>query len=266
MPPPRWTSPRPTPTPFTADFPGYQVDLQVGSNTISVKVTAEDGTTTQTYTVTVTRAAPPASSDASLSGLSLSGVTLSPTFAGDTVSYTASVANGVSSTTVTATKNQAAATVVITPDDADASATGYQVGLNVGSNTITVKVTAADGVTTRTYTVTVTRAATGAAPSDITLQAKVLVTGTVYEPQGGVIVAVRVRTDSYAEPQGSLTLTVQTSPNIGDLAWTDYIPFTATVTFSPADFFGYYDSDSDSGFYQAIKYVARLQDLGRQYA
>ncbi len=90
------------------------------------------------------------------------------------------------------------------------------------------------------------------------LQAKVLVTGTVYEPQGGVIVAVRVRTDSYAEPQGSLTLTVETSP-VSALAWTDYIPFTKTVTFNPTDFFGYYDSDSDSGFYEAIKYVARLR-------
>ena len=91
------------------------------------------------------------------------------------------------------------------------------------------------------------------------LEAKVLVTGTVYEPQGGVIVAVRVRTDSYAEPQGSLTLTVQTSPNSA-LAWDDYFPLAATtVTFSPADFFGYYDSDSASGFYQAIKYVARLR-------
>ena len=91
------------------------------------------------------------------------------------------------------------------------------------------------------------------------LQAKVLVTGTVYEPQGGVIVGVRVRTDSYAEPQGSLTLTVQTSPNSA-LAWDDYFPLAATtVTFTPADFFGYYDSDSESGFYQAIKYVARLR-------
>ena len=34
-----------------------------------------------------------------------------------------------------------------------------------------------------------------------------------------------------------------------------------TVTFKPADFFGYYDSDSDSGFYQAIKYVARFRIL-----
>ena len=92
------------------------------------------------------------------------------------------------------------------------------------------------------------------------LQAKVLVTGTVYEPQGGVIVAVRVRTDSYAEPQGSLTLTVQNFKDSAN-AWSDFTPFTTTVTFIPADFFGYYDSDSDSGFYQAIKYVARFRIL-----
>ncbi len=89
--------------------------------------------------------------------------------------------------------------------------------------------------------------------TDAALQAKVLVTGTVYEPQGGVIVAVRVRTDSYEKPQGSLTLTVQ---SLSDSAkpGTDYLPFTGTVTFGPDDFFGYYDS----GFFEAIKYVARF--------
>ncbi len=199
--------------------------------------------------------APAASSDASLSGLSLSGVTLTPTFSGGTTTgYTASVANSVSATTVTATLNHAAATVEITPVDADASAAGHQVNLDVGSNTISVKVTAADGVTTRTYTVTVTRAAPGAAPSDITLSATVLVTGTVYEPQGGVIVAVRVRTDSYEKPQAPLTLTVRSFPDTAHEG-TDYLPFTETVTFSPADFFGYYDS----GFFEAIKHAARFR-------
>ena len=101
----------------------------------------------------------PASTDASLSGLSLSGVTLSPAFSSATTSYTASVANSVSSITVTATQNHAAATVAITPDDANASASGHQVSLNVGSNTVTVKVTAEDRTTSRTYTLTVTRAA-----------------------------------------------------------------------------------------------------------
>ncbi len=89
--------------------------------------------------------------------------------------------------------------------------------------------------------------------TDAALQAKVLVTGTVYEPQGGVIVAVRVRTDSYERPQGSLTLIVQSFSDTAKPG-TDYTPFAESVTFNPADFFGYYDS----GFFEAIKYVARF--------
>ena len=62
------------------------VGLVVGSgNVIAVVVTAQDGKTTQTYTVTVTRAG---SADASLSALSLSGVTLTPAFASGTVRRT----------------------------------------------------------------------------------------------------------------------------------------------------------------------------------
>ena len=57
------------------------VPLAVGSNVITVEVTAQNGETTATYTVTVTRAG---SGDAALSGLSLSGVTLSPAFAAGT--------------------------------------------------------------------------------------------------------------------------------------------------------------------------------------
>ena len=59
---------------------------------ITVTVTAEDedGDATKTYTVMVTRAAADAS-DATLSALSLSGVTLDPAFAPATRSYTATV-------------------------------------------------------------------------------------------------------------------------------------------------------------------------------
>ena len=49
------------------------VALAVGINVITIEVTAEDGETTQTYSVTVTRAEP-LSTDATLSGLTLSGV------------------------------------------------------------------------------------------------------------------------------------------------------------------------------------------------
>ena len=54
---------------------GFQVDLEVGENTIKVRVTAEDGSTTRTYTVVVTRAEPLASPDALLSNLDERNVT-----------------------------------------------------------------------------------------------------------------------------------------------------------------------------------------------
>ena len=134
---------------------GDQVDLAVGETTISVEVTAQDGLTTRTYMVTVTRAG---SADAILSALSLSGVTLTPAFASGTTAYTASVAHGVTETTVTASASDAYAGVEVTPEDADDRTLGDQVDLAVGETTISVEVTAQDGLTTRTYMVTVTRA------------------------------------------------------------------------------------------------------------
>ena len=52
-----------------ADTEGFQVDLEVGANTIRVRVTAEDGTTTRTYTMVVTREASRVSADALASNL-----------------------------------------------------------------------------------------------------------------------------------------------------------------------------------------------------
>ena len=98
------------------------------------------------------------STDATLSALSLSGVTLSPGFAADTLTYTASVSNDVTSTKVTATANDDGATVAIVPADADDTADGHQVALAVGDTAVSVTVTAEDGTTTQTYAVTVTRA------------------------------------------------------------------------------------------------------------
>ena len=136
-----------------ADADGV-IPLAVGSNVITIEVTAEDGNTAKTYTVTVTRAAPPLSTDATLSGLTLSDVTLA--FASATTEYTASVANDVTQTTVTPTlSNDGAAYAIKLDGVADADGT---VELSVGSNVITVEVTAQDGNTAKTYTVTVTRA------------------------------------------------------------------------------------------------------------
>ena len=135
--------------------PGSEVSLAVGANEIAVTATAEDGFTTKTYTVTVTRAAAPLSEDATLRTLSLSGVDIGA-FSADSTAYAASVAHEVASTTVTATASHSAAKVTIEP--------GSEVNLAVGENAIAVTVTAEDGSTTRTYTVTVTRAEEPALP------------------------------------------------------------------------------------------------------
>ena len=131
------------------------VALAVGGNAVTIEVTAEDGQTAKTYTVTVTRAAPALSGDATLSGLALSGITLA--FDPAITAYTADVANDVTETTVTPATNHDGATYMVKLDGvADADGT---VALAVGGNAVTIEVTAEDGQTAKTYTVTVTRAA-----------------------------------------------------------------------------------------------------------
>ena len=144
------------------------VSLAVGSNVITIVVTAEDATTTRTYSVTVTRLAPP-STDATLRALTLSDVNIG-TFTTDQTSYAARVANSVSRTTVTPSVSNSGASYIIRIGgvrDADGTVT-----LSVGTNVITVVVTAQDRLTTRTYTIRVTRAAPPA--SDATLRALTL--------------------------------------------------------------------------------------------
>ena len=102
-------------------------------------------------------------SDATLNSLSVSGAMLSPAFAAELTSYSAVVGNSVPSVSVATTTSNADATVSyfdesdIALTDLDANADGHQVGLSQGENTIKVKVTSADGLTTKTYSVVVTR-------------------------------------------------------------------------------------------------------------
>ena len=123
----------------------------------------EPFTAGDTFDVAIGSKVPIPSSDATLSALGLSAGTLKPAFAADTTTYTASVANSAASVTVTATKNHADATDPVIKKGATEYADGT-VPLDVGDNAITVEVTAEDGVSTQTYTVTVTRAEASAAP------------------------------------------------------------------------------------------------------
>jgi hypothetical protein len=96
--------------------------------------------------------------NANLSGLALSQGALMPAFAADTTSYTATVANSVSSLTVTPTIAGSGATVTVNGTTVAAGSASGPITLNVGPNTITVLVTAQDS-STKSYTITVTRAA-----------------------------------------------------------------------------------------------------------
>ena len=122
----------------------------------TVVVTAShNGATVGSATVTIA-ASDALSDDATLKTLTLSGVDLG-TFSSGQTRYEATVANEVSSTTVTATPNDDEASVVIADKDGSTTGTARTVTLAEGENEITVMVTAEDGETEKTYTVTVTR-------------------------------------------------------------------------------------------------------------
>ena len=115
---------------------------------------------------TSTTNGPTLSNDATLSALSLSGVNIGAFTSGDTY-YTATVGDSVMETTVSATTNHSEASYEVklggvVDDDG-------VIPLRVGSNAITVSVTAEDGVTTKIYTINVTRE--GEFSTDATLSA-----------------------------------------------------------------------------------------------
>ena len=156
-------------TAVTSGNASSAIALAVGANALKVEVTAHDGTTKKTYTVTVTRAK---SNDATLSGLTATGSTSATgsftslsigTFASGTTSYAATVESTVTHVKLRPTVNHSGATVKVGKQGAtlttvtSGSASGAIALNSQGSTAITVEVTAEDGVTTKTYTVTMDR-------------------------------------------------------------------------------------------------------------
>jgi len=120
-------------------------------------ITAQGGNSS-----TITAATLPVSTDATLAALSTTAGTFTPVFSSATTGYAATVTYNTSSVTVTPTVNESHATV-----QAEINSGGYApvtsgspsavLNLNPGTNTIHIKVTAEDGVTTKTYTLTINR-------------------------------------------------------------------------------------------------------------
>ncbi len=125
--------------------------------------------------------------DATLSALSLSGITLDQTFtagaAGTAVtSFTATTDAAPTTVTaiLTATPTQSGASVAITPADADINTTDHEVDLDVGDTVITIAVTSSNGDVVRTYTITVTRPAGIGVPHDWDLRPPGIATGKTF--------------------------------------------------------------------------------------
>ena len=99
-----------------------------------------------------------ASSDATLSALTVSGATLTPAFSSATEQYRAVVPYSVTAATVTPTPGDSGATVAFSPSvDADTNASGHQVPLGAGQNTLDIVVTAENTIDRETYTLSLTR-------------------------------------------------------------------------------------------------------------
>ncbi|WP_312473279.1 cadherin domain-containing protein [Neobacillus sp.] len=130
------------------------IPLMVGSNTITVFVTAEDGTTVKPYTLNLTRKAP--SSNADLSKLTVSAGTLSPAFNPSIKQYNVSVPNGTDQIRLTPTVADSYATVTVGGNPVTSGQESGLISLGAGKNSIPIVVTAQDG-TTATYTVLVNR-------------------------------------------------------------------------------------------------------------
>jgi hypothetical protein len=135
---------------ITLDGPGT-------TKVVSIIVTAPNGTS-RTYTITVKRATP--SSDETLSDLTVDPGSLDPDFASGIENYRVDVADNVDSVLISATKSDPNA--VMSALNAVIAAAGTPAGqvsipLNRRRTAVDITVTAQNGVSTRTYTITVIR-------------------------------------------------------------------------------------------------------------
>lgn len=116
---------------------------------------ADDGATSPNNCSTSTTSTPPTPSNADLTSLRLLCCRLNPVFSYGTTSYTSSVTGGNLVADAVFTKRSSSATVTYNPaTDDNPRLPGHQWNLTQGTNVVSVTVTS--GVTSKTYTVTIT--------------------------------------------------------------------------------------------------------------
>ncbi|WP_181592909.1 cadherin-like beta sandwich domain-containing protein [Paenibacillus sp. YN15] len=143
-------------SPATSGTP-KTIALTAGPNTVTIVVTALNQPASKTYTVTINRASA-ASGDATLASLTLGKGSLSPVFHPDTASYTVGAGYSMSSVAITPIANSASHQSITVNGAAVISGSAKVVSLSPGVNTVTIVVKAENNAT-KTYTLTITRAA-----------------------------------------------------------------------------------------------------------
>jgi|GEM_PF-820453 len=147
---------------------------------IELRVRAPDGATERVYALTATN-----NPAADLRDLSLSPVELHPsTFATSQQAYTAYAAYSVESVRVTATRRHGVETLTVNGQQVTSGQASDPIALELGANLITVVATAPDQYTSKSYSITVTRA-TEAQSSDATLSGISVYQATSFQPDNG---------------------------------------------------------------------------------
>lgn len=193
--------------------------------------------------------------DADLSNLFISGGVFGQTFDPEMTSYSADVDNSVSNITVTPTLSDTKAAVSVNGISVLNEQASAAINLNEGSNTINVVVTALDGITTKTYTITVVRNKAGvtsvtAVNASIDSNKKVTVTGAISSIIGQ-LVTVRI-----TDPKGNLEyINNSVSSMTGNFTFTYSmadalkgrynVVIGGTGIVSPATTYFYYGPDAD---------------------
>ena len=178
------------------------IPLSVGLNTISVAVTDNGGTTVSNYNINATR-----TGDPDLADITLSAGTLSPAFAPGTTNYTVNVPYNTKSISVTSTLVDTTGTIVVNNKYVPTGVKSPTFLLVTGLNTITITTTAADGVTTKTYTLTVT------VPSAPSSNANL---ATLGQSVGRLTPSFTTGTTSYTDNVSNATATITLKPVSSD--------------------------------------------------
>lgn len=145
----------PTPTQATTNVDGvasFTVTNTKSENVVyTAKVMTENITLSQTVNVNFL------SNNANLASVQLSAGTLIPIFTPAETSYVASVQNDVYRITFTPTAADSNATIRINGNTVPSGSASNQIELQTGNNTVVIEVLAADGQTSKTYTIQVMR-------------------------------------------------------------------------------------------------------------